>query len=322
MLPVYFTVDVEVWCDGWTALDEGFAEAFKRYVYGPTRRGNFGLPAQLSLLRDHGLRAVFFVEPLFATRFGVQPLQELVGLIREHGQDVQLHLHTEWVDESPQPLLGEHGPRRKRQYLRQFSRVEQATLLALGRRMLIDAGAVEVVAFRAGGFGFNADTLSALADVGMQVDSSYNPTMLAGDSGVAPGQCLEDATRFGTVLELPMTVFDDGRGRLRHLQLGACSAAEFEACLDQAADQGRSAVVALSHNFELLSEDKRRVDEVVWRRMQRLCRYLDRGRGRFETRHFRGPLPAAATHKPSRLRTPRLATSRRVAEQALRRLLW
>jgi hypothetical protein len=73
MLNVFFTVDVEIWCDGWENIDHKFPGAFEQYIYGPTPRGNFALPFKLQVLRDHGLTGVFFVEPLFATRFGIEP---------------------------------------------------------------------------------------------------------------------------------------------------------------------------------------------------------------------------------------------------------
>nr|MBA2260361.1 polysaccharide deacetylase [Acidobacteriota bacterium] len=79
MLKVFFTVDTEIWCNGWNDLDRKFPDAFRRYVYGPTRQGNYGLPLQLRMLNDHGLTGVFFIEPLFATRFGDEPLREVVG---------------------------------------------------------------------------------------------------------------------------------------------------------------------------------------------------------------------------------------------------
>lgn len=97
---VFFTVDVEVWCDGWNDLDSRFPEAFQRYIYGPTSKGRYGLPHIVDVLNQHGLNGVFFVEPLFASRFGIQPLQEIVGLLNDAGQEIQLHMHTEWVDES------------------------------------------------------------------------------------------------------------------------------------------------------------------------------------------------------------------------------
>jgi len=83
MLDVFLTFDVEVWCDGWNDLDTKFPNAFKRYIYGPTSRGNYGLPYQLRELQEHGLTGIFFVEPLFSTRFGLNSLTEILSLIRE-----------------------------------------------------------------------------------------------------------------------------------------------------------------------------------------------------------------------------------------------
>ncbi len=83
MIDVFLTVDVEVWCDGWDDIDAKFPGAFQRYIYGPTPRGDYGLPYQLHQLQEHGLTGVFFVEPLFSTRFGLDPLAEIVGLVRE-----------------------------------------------------------------------------------------------------------------------------------------------------------------------------------------------------------------------------------------------
>src|SRR4051812_16601471 len=121
MLDIYFTIDVEVWCDGWQNLDHKFPGAFERYILGPG--GRWGLPDQLQMLGDHGLRAVCFVEPLFAGRFGQAPLTEVVGLIQGRGHEVQLHLHTEWVDEFTAPVLPATAG--KRQHLRQYTLAEQ-----------------------------------------------------------------------------------------------------------------------------------------------------------------------------------------------------
>lgn len=59
MLEVFLTVDVEVCGDGWSNIDAGFPEAFRKCVYGPTRHGNLGLPYQIDVLRSHGLTGVF-----------------------------------------------------------------------------------------------------------------------------------------------------------------------------------------------------------------------------------------------------------------------
>ena len=61
MLDVLITVDVEIWCDGWQDIDARFPDAFRRYIHGPTAGGDYGLPYQLKVLSDHGLKGVFFV---------------------------------------------------------------------------------------------------------------------------------------------------------------------------------------------------------------------------------------------------------------------
>ena len=100
MLKVFFTVDTEIWCGGWDDLDRKFPAAFQQYVYCHTDQGNYALPMTMEILSHHGLKSVFFVEPLFATRFGLARPQEMVGLIQDAGHEVQLHLHTGWVDEA------------------------------------------------------------------------------------------------------------------------------------------------------------------------------------------------------------------------------
>lgn len=318
MLDVFFTVDVEVWCDGWENLDERFPNAFRRYVYGPTTRGNYGLPYQVEVLNAHGLTGVFFVEPLFSTCFGPGPLAEIVGLLREGAQDVELHLHTEWVDEAREPLLPDSHD--KRQHLRYFTLDEQLVLISLGARLIQQAGGGEVTAFRAGSFAFNRDTLRALSMSGIPFDSSYNASQFGADSGVMTGLTVVEPIECEGVHEYPMTVFDDGSGSLRHAQLTACSYGELESLLWKALETDRSAFVILSHNFELLNEAKNRPDEVVVKRFRKLCSFLDRNRDSFRVRPFHGlQARTALQQQPTPLRSPIWRTGARILEQAYRR---
>lgn len=316
MLDVFFTVDVEVWCDGWLNIDEKFPNAFRKYIYGPTSKGNFGLQYQLDVLKGHGLTGVFFVEPLFSTRFGGQPLAEIVGLIRESKQEVQLHLHTEWVDESKEPLL--EGAHAKRQHLRYFSMEEQTILIAAGAELLKQVGASNITAFRAGNFGFNRDTLRALAANRIPFDSSYNACLFGSDSGVMPGVTVVDPIVCEGVYEYPMTVFKDGTGSLRHAQLMACSYKEIEGLLWQALETRRSSFVILSHSFELLNQAMDRPDDVVVKRFQRLCSFLDQNRDSFRVRGFQGLKPQVTQRQPAPLTSPIWRTGARMMEQAYR----
>ena len=317
MLNVYFTVDTEIWCQGWSDLDRKFPGHFQTYVYGRTPRGDFGLPYQAKVLHDHGLIGVFFVEPLFSARFGPQPLQEMVGVLIEGGQEVQLHLHTEWANETKPPLIP--GLTTKRPNVRDFSVEEQTLLIGLGARLLREAGAPAPSAFRAGNFGFNRDTLKALAANGIAIDSSYNALLFGPDSGVMPGVTLMAPVMCEGVCEYPMTVFKDGLGKLRHAQLTAISSREMEGLLWQALERGIEDFVILSHNFELLNRARNSPDDIVVNRFRKMCAFLDKHRDSFRVCGFREASLKSVAQQPEILAAPFWHTSGRIIEQAYRR---
>ncbi len=316
-MDVFLTVDVEVWCDGWGDIDAKFPSAFRRYIYGPTSRGNYGLPYQLHQLREHGLTGVFFIESLFSTRFGLDPLSEIIGLVRERDHEVQLHLHTEWVDESNEPLLDNITG--KKQFLHYFSLQEQTVLIQASAKLIELAGGRSVNAFRAGSFGFNKDTLRALGANRIAFDSSYNASMFGPDSGVSPEVMLVEPVECEGVYEYPMTVFHSTPRSLRHVQVTACSYREMEGLLWQALESGRKAFVILSHNFELLNGSMNRPDDIMVTRFRKLCSFLDRNRDCFRVRGFHGLTPDLVFSQPAPLTSPIWKTGLRMLEQGMRR---
>ena len=136
---VYITFDVEVWCNDWDNLDSKFPASFERYYFGRSKSGAYALPKTLEILNNHGLKGVFFVEPLFSARFGSPYLDVVTGLIREAGHDIQLHLHPEWTDEISPPIIEDVAV--KRQHLTFYSEDEQAALIAFGRGLLEESRA-------------------------------------------------------------------------------------------------------------------------------------------------------------------------------------
>lgn len=320
MLDVIYSVDTEIWCDGWQNIDAKFPDAFRRYIYGPTPKGDFGLPYQLRVLNEHGLNGVFFVEPLFSGHFGRQPLAEIVGLITDAQQEIQLHLHTEWVDESTEPIL-RYALTEKKQHLHLFSQGEQTELVAKGKAWLEDAGAVGINAFRAGSFGCNQATLPALKANAIQFDSSYNATMFGLDSGILPGILLCEPIEIDGVWEYPMTVYQDRPGHLRHTQLAACSFREIEGLLWQALEEERTTMMILSHNFELLSGDKSRPDKTMVRRFHQLCEFLEKNDDSFRTCGFTDLSPCSVTNQPPPMKSTTFKTGLRTIEQIMRRVV-
>jgi hypothetical protein len=317
---VYLSFDIEVWCNGWDRLDANFPSSFERYVYGRSRHGEFALPQTLQILTAHGLRGVFFVEPLFATRFGIEPLREIVSLIQGAGHEVQLHLHPEWTDEALQPLLPKVTG--KRQHLIHYDLNEQRSLIAHGLRLLKSAGVERITAFRAGSFAANRNTYSALRDNGLFIDSSLNRCHEVSGRDLRSAEHLDGVSVIEGVTSLPVTVFEDGFGRLRPAQVGACGARELASALDSAERRGHEHFMIVSHNFEMLRSGRSEPDWVVVRRFRHLCAHLQRESARLPVRTLLAGLDNSGIRASAARPRPRAraaATAWRHAEQLRRR---
>lgn len=316
-LNVYITVDTETWCGGWNNIDAKFPQAFKSYIYGRTNKGDYGLPFQLKLLNEHGLKAVFFVEPLFSKRFGQTALQEVVGLIHEANQNVELHLHPEWTDESTEVIFPHI--KEKREHLKYFNRQEQTELIAIGKKLLEDAGCNSLSAFRAGSFGANNDTLHAVADNGLLIDSSYNYCIPECD--ISDFYDIHSPTLRHGLLEVPMTTFVDGAGRRRHTQLTACSYSELKSSLSQAYQKQWPSYVLLSHSFELLKPGFTQPDFTVIDRFEKLCAFLSDNPSKFQTAYFNENLLSDSDNNVSPLQVNAVSTAKRYYEQLKRKVI-
>ena len=318
-MKVLLTFDVEVWCNGWDALDKSFPPSFERYVYGRSHCGDYALPKTLEILSRHGLRGVFFVEPLFAARFGQSYLDTIVQIILAAGQDVQLHLHPEWTDEITPALL----PRNKvkRQHLSYYDVDEQTALIAHGKQMLLDAGVRSISAFRAGSFAANRDTYTALERNGLYIDSSLNHFYAISGADLRADYDLHCSGQIAGVRSYPVTVFRDGFGRSRPAQLSGCSFAELRGALLDAQEKGQEHFVLVSHNFEMLKSGSVLPDRIVVQRFERLCAFLASQRNVMPTVNYSecgGGISRMAY--PLAPRASVLATARRYAEQLLRRI--
>ena len=269
---VHLTFDIEVWCDGWDRLDQTFLGNFERYVYGRSSHGDFALPKTLEILNKNGLRGVFFVEPLFAARFGIDYLKTIVQLIQDAGQEVQLHLHPEWTDEIRPAILDDIS--RKRQHLSYYSLLEQTDLISFGRNLLSQAGCANVSAFRAGSFAANVDTMEALRRNGIAIDSSLNRCYAISGADFPGTRDFDTPFVHNDVAIFPVSVFKDGFGSDRPVHVAACSFEEVKDALLSASRAGWTDFVIVSHNFEMLKPGSCEPSWTVVRRFEQLCAYL------------------------------------------------
>jgi len=290
-LRVFLTVDAEVYPITPTWRRDRLRHDIDRDIYGLVGSHEYGLNYQLAILRKFGLKASFFVEPLFSLSVdgGLEILSRIVREIQAAGQDVQLHLHPEWVPELPEEIASALTER-KSGALNEFSAADQTALVRLGLETLRNCGAENVRAFRAGDYAANFDTMEALNAAGLEFDTSYNYCYLNRSCGLQMPAPVLQPVRMSGLWQIPISFFQDWPGHCRHTELGACSSVEMCRALESAWRARWWSFVIVSHSFECLKNrwNSRPVSvrpEVV-SRFERLCAYLDRHRDRFSTEHF------------------------------------
>lgn len=277
---VLLTIDTELtWRPGpdWSNWEAAYRRCYEA--------AGVGVQYQLRILARYALKACFFVDPMPACVFGIEPIRRMVAPILAAGQEVQLHLHPQW--------LGAHDGRIgiDRQLARQ-DEAAQRDLIARARDLLVEAGAPAPIAFRAGNFSASDATLRALAGLGIRYDSSHNGHQHPWPSAIdLPADQITPIFHQG-VVEVPVSLIADGRGS-RHLQICAVSRGELRAAIEVAGSLGLPIVNIVSHSFELANRAGTAPNRIHVRRFEDLCAWLSRERRRFPTSYFSelGELP-------------------------------
>jgi len=283
---------------------------FDASITGRTAAGDFGIGWQMDRMDEHGLKGVFFVDPMPALVYGRQIVADIVGPILCRGHEVQLHLHTEWLDFAPTnpfaPLRG-HS-------IADFPAKAQKDILAFAQDLLVEGGASHPIAFRAGNYGADDNTLRALCEFGIRWDTSLNPVYLGSECRITLPRETINATAHCGVTELPVSTLYDRPGHLRPAQVCALSLREMSALLDHAAFTKQAHAMVVCHSFEMLSRDRQRPNRLVMDRFEGLCLRVGRHAG-LESGQFSIAEPQVATtsaHLPPDL----LRTGWRYIEQA------
>jgi peptidoglycan/xylan/chitin deacetylase (PgdA/CDA1 family) len=239
-------------------------------ILGRVSDGEWGIEFQIARFKEHSLKAVFFVEALSANVVGLDLLKRTIEPILSAGHEVQLHIHTEWLEWfSSDPVSGHRG-----QNIGDFSYDDQRRLIQIGVENLEGAGAPRPIAFRAGNYGANNGTLRALASEAITYDSSYNFSYLGHPCRIATAPPPLNPIRLDGTIEIPISTFADFPGHQRPAQLCAISTSEMQHLLKQYVEQDRRSAVIVSHSFELLNSTRTRSNPIVVRRFRRLCEML------------------------------------------------
>jgi peptidoglycan/xylan/chitin deacetylase (PgdA/CDA1 family) len=298
---VFLTIDTEIaWRHHAAGLDAATVEARSIEPAG------VGLAWQLALLARHRLKATFFVDPMPARVYGLDPFRRIVDAVLAAGQEVQLHLHPNWTTAALSDRKA-HGAFE----LIDLCAADQRALLAEAAELLVAVGAPRPVAFRSGSYSANDDTLAALAAIGIAYDSSHNGAHHPWPSAIGlPPTRIAPVARRG-VVEVPVTVIEDRPGVWRNVQICALSAGEMRAAIDHGIAHGHAVATIVGHSFELATRAGTAANGVHVRRFEALCGLLAARRAAAPTAHFADrphlpldrddrPLPASAWRRGRR----------------------
>jgi len=281
---VYLTVDVETSMAGAWRYPDCRPLPINKAIFGKLGDTSYGLPLIVEELNKYSLRATFFTEVFFSHCLGADQAKIVTDYLLTNRQDVQLHAHPVFrnyslavKDGTPDAFLryrAQGDGLSGKDLDTQFSILSEASELFrtfVGERP---------VAYRAGGFRGDRNTLAALRRIGIAIDSSFNPSVAASFAQNRPlpniVQCIDG------VIEMPLTNAMSGVNGFRGwkpMAISSVSFAELKAVLTQAHATGVRDLVFILHSFSTVKPrdvfySSFRPDWMVISRFRRLLRYL------------------------------------------------
>lgn len=215
----------------------------------------------------NGAPATFFVDVYEYTFWGRDRFRDLCRRLTDTGFDVQLHTHPGWRDD-PHDFPELRRLKREKSFLSQeedfmakLTLDQQVEVLRHGMDLIEEWTGARPVAHRSGGYSINADTVSALRQVGIALDSSMHSAHAHSQLTWSRNAIVE---RDG-LLQLPVTLMDycfrvPGYGviyrKSMKTDLDSCTLEELVAYVDAATASGLKLMNLFMHSYSLLAYDQ------------------------------------------------------------------
>lgn len=132
-----------------------------KLIYGITEDGQrAGIDKIMDLLDEYQIKGLFFVDIAEAWHFGEEKIAGALLHIKERGHDVGVHIHPDHMMDKNKLFLSEYT------YDEQYEIIKRCTNFY--EKVLHE----KPIAFRAGKYGANRDTLSIISELGYKLDFS------------------------------------------------------------------------------------------------------------------------------------------------------
>jgi len=276
---VFITVDTEHSMGGAHLNPKLKPVGSSRRIWGKIGNQSYGIPLIMDIAEKYGLFITFFLEVCSSKYFGEQDVAHICQYIISRGHDVQLHLHPlflHFIKPVSKNLIN------KARFLHYYNIEKQCSIIRDGKQILMRNGAPPPIAFRAGSYGANRDTLRALKLNNFLLDSSFNRRYMSSHSKL-PDLDINDVFGLEGVWELPITNFIEfpmlKGGRPKPLDINGVSFKEIKKVLENAYDIGQPNIMIIMHSFSFIQPldiqyRRVRLRRRVIRRFENLCRYL------------------------------------------------
>jgi len=263
----YFIVTV----DTETFPVNGQAPPFDQHIYAPIGGEEYGVNRIIDICEHNNFKATFFVDICMHHQYGESDIRDLCQLLDSKGHDVQVHAHPNWI------------PRYNSTTLHSYPYAIQHQIISETKRLYNKWLDRPPLAFRAGSYGANMDTIRALDENGFHIDSSYlqwNYNCVL--SRELSHRYSNRMFPLGNVLELPITTYHFLTGSYKKsskIDINACSWSEIKCVLyDYIQNPGMIFVILFLHSFSFIKQGKNVRDISpnyrAVRKFERILRYL------------------------------------------------
>ena len=218
------------------------------WIYGEYQSKEYGINKIMDICDALKIKAVFFLDIAEAWSWGDRIIREIGENILNRWHDLQMHIHPD------------HFTKDKRLFLYEYSYAEQKRIISVCLDKFIQLFKYKPVAFRAGKYGANYDTLDILSNLGVKEDFSmfYNQKWCDLNN---PPLTVNSPKKYKDIIEIPVTVFKSfdifGIKRFDAISIDDVPFFEFKKIFEEIMKKGEPKVITLMlHSFSFIKRDK------------------------------------------------------------------